>query len=132
MAESPNPNNSGLLPLTVADLQAAYPKLCKCLNELGALRPESIRSRLEEEPFTAWTERYNLTIDGIYGRGSVGCERFCISHLSAIGQATPPSDAKYYDAVSVRKAYASGVASMRQRILSILEDHAEQLDALSK
>ena len=79
----------------------------------------------------AWTERYNLTIDEIYGRGSAGCERFCISHLSAIGRATPAFGTDY-DARRVQEAYAAGIVSVRKRILSILEDHAAQLEALTE
>ena len=131
MPDSPAPNKLDHPPLTAVELKAAYPTLCKCLDELDALRPEAIRSARDEEPFRAWAERYNLAIDGIYGHGSTQCEQYCVSHLSAISRATPAFGTDY-DARRVREAYAAGIVTVRKRIMLILEDQATKLEALTE
>lgn len=123
------PNDPARPPLTAVELKAAYPKLCKCLDELDALRPASIRSARDEEPFIAWASRYNLTVDGIYGHGSTQCEQYCIGHLSAMSRATRAFGTDY-DARRVQEAYAAGIASVRKRLMALLEDQAAQIEAL--
>ncbi len=118
--------------LTSDEIKTANKKLWKRRDELDALKPESIGSDADEKPFEAWAERYNLTIEDIYGRDSAQYDEYRISPLYDVGKVWTSFGGGGYNANMMREAYASGIADARNRIDGLQRYYAEKLEEIGE
>lgn len=118
--------------LTPDEMKAANKKLRKRRDELDMLNVESIRTDADEKPFEAWADRYNLTVEDIYGRDSAQYDEYRVSPLYDLSKVWVQFGGAGYGASMMQNAYESGIADARNRIDGLQKYYAEKLEEIGE